>query len=108
MGPWPGPRVVYLQHASDPITWWSPMLAVRRPTGCTRRAAPDVLPAMRWYPFVTFWQVTADLVLAQDTRLDHGHRSGGELASAWAAIAPPPGWTAADTARLVRLIETRG
>ena len=30
------------------------------------------------------------------------------LASAGAAIAPPPCWTAADTARLVRLIETRG
>jgi uncharacterized membrane protein len=50
----------------------------------------------------------ADLVLAQDARLGHGHRYGGELASAWAAIAPPPGWTSADTARLVKLIETRG
>jgi uncharacterized membrane protein len=76
------------------------MLAVRRPDWLHEARGPDVLPAMRWYPFVTFWQVTADLGLAQDTRLGHGHRYGGELASAWAAIAPPPGWTSADTARL--------
>jgi uncharacterized membrane protein len=99
---------VYLQHASDPITWWSSMLAVRRSDWLHEARGPDALPAMRWYPFVTFRQVTADLVLAQDTRLGHGHRYGGELATAWAAIAPPPGWTAAHTARLVRLVETRG
>ena len=23
---WPGNRIVYLQHASDPITWWNPDL----------------------------------------------------------------------------------
>jgi uncharacterized membrane protein len=107
-GPWPGPRVVYLQHASDPITWWSPLLALRRPDWLREARGPDVLPAMRWYPFVTFWQVTADLVLAQDTTLGHGHRYGGELATAWVAIASPPGWTDRDTARLVHLIDTRG
>jgi uncharacterized membrane protein len=53
-------------------------------------------------------QVTADLVLAQDARFGHGHRYGADPASAWAAMAPPPGWTAAHTARLVRLIEIRG
>jgi len=29
--PWTVPRLVYLQHASDPIVWWSPELLVRKP-----------------------------------------------------------------------------
>jgi uncharacterized membrane protein len=106
--PWGTPRVVYLQHASDPITWWSPALAVRRPDWLRERPGPDVLPAMRWYPFVTFWQVTADLLLAHDTTLGHGHRYGGELAVAWAAIVAPDGWTQHDTDRLARLLDTHG
>jgi uncharacterized membrane protein len=105
-GPWPGPRVLYVQHASDPITWWSPALAYRPPDWLREARGTDVLSVVRWYPFVTFWQVTADLLLAQDTGLGHGHRYGGELATAWAAIAAPPGWTARDTARLVALIDS--
>jgi hypothetical protein len=31
--PWYHPRVVYLQHASDPIVWWSPGLTLREPDG---------------------------------------------------------------------------
>jgi uncharacterized membrane protein len=61
---------------------------------------------MPWYPFVTFWQITADLVPAQVTLLGHGHRYGGELATAWAAILPPAGWTARDTDRLAGLIDS--
>ena len=60
---------------------------------------------MRWYPFVTFWQVTADLLFATDAPYGHGHRYGGELATAWAAILRPAGWTARDTARLSALID---
>lgn len=105
-GPWPGPRVLYVQHASDPITWWSPALVYRPPDWLREARGTDVLSAMRWYPFVTFWQVTADLVLAQDTGLGHGHRYGGELATGWAAVAAPPGWTAQDTARLAALINS--
>jgi uncharacterized membrane protein len=64
---WPAPRVVYLQHASDPITWWSPELLVREPGWLRETRSGDVPPAMRWYPFVTFWQVSADLLSARQT-----------------------------------------
>jgi uncharacterized membrane protein len=104
----PAPRVVYLHHASDPITWWSPGLAVHRPDWLREPRGPDVLPAMRWCPFVTFWQVTADLMFADDTPLGHGHRYGGELGAGWAAIAPPAGWTTGDTTRLRTLIDSHG
>src|SRR3712207_7938171 len=29
--PWTGPRVLILQHPSDPVTWWSPSLLFSRP-----------------------------------------------------------------------------
>lgn len=31
LGTWGTPRVVYLQHASDPVAWWSPSLLFRSP-----------------------------------------------------------------------------
>ena len=102
------PHVVYLSHASDPIIWWSPALLVRRPDWLHEPRGSDVLPAMRWYPFVTFWQVTADLLFADDSPLGHGHHYGGEFAGAWAAILWPPGWTARDTARLSAMIDRAG
>jgi uncharacterized membrane protein len=104
----PAPRVIYLQHASDPAAWWTPMLAVHKPDWLSEPRGRDVLGAMRWYPVVTFWQVTADLIFADDTPVGHGHRYGGELAAAWAAIVPPPGWTAQDTTRLSALIDSHG
>jgi uncharacterized membrane protein len=107
-GLWGTPRVVYLQHSSDPITWWSPQLLVRRPDWLRERRGADTLPAMRWYPFVTFWQVTADLLGAREAPPGHGHRYDSETAAAWAAIAAPSGWTAQDTARLVARIDRRG
>ncbi len=107
-GTWSQPRIVYLQHASDPITWWSPDLLVRRPDWLAERPGRDVLDAMRWYPFVTFFQVSADLAFAGKPRTGHGHRFGAETVAAWAAIAPPPGWTARDTARLSGLVDPRG
>jgi len=105
---WRHPRLVYLQHASDPITWWSPKLLVRRPDWLVERRGRDVPGAMRWYPLVTFFQVTADLWSANHTPTGHGHYFGAETVAAWAAIAPPDGWTAADTARLSGLVDARG
>ena len=53
------PRVVYLQHPSDPIVWWSRRrLMVPARTGCANPAAPTCWPACGGIPFVTFWQVT--------------------------------------------------
>lgn len=66
--------------------------------------AKDVSPAMRWYPVVTFWQVVCDLMGANNVPPGFGHRYGTLPTDAWAAIAAPPGWTAADTARLAALM----
>jgi uncharacterized membrane protein len=98
--PWGGPRVLFLQNASDPVVWWSPDLLLQRPDWLREPRGPGVSRSMSWYPVVTFWQVTADLVEANRVPPGAGHRYGTLVADAWAAIAPPPGWTATDTGRL--------
>ena len=100
---WERPRVVYLQNPSDPIVWWSPDLAFHRPDWLRATHPPDVSPQMRWYPFVTFWQVSADLAFSTGVPPGHGHTYGvAQAAAAWAAIVPPPGWTPERTAELAR------
>jgi uncharacterized membrane protein len=97
------PRLVYLQHPSDAVVWWSPTLAMEEPGWL---AGPRVITWMRWYPFVTFWQVTADLVVSTSVPPGHGHDYGPEIPTAWAAILHPPGWTSAETAMLTTLEAT--
>jgi uncharacterized membrane protein len=94
------PRVVFVQHASDPVVWWSPSLIWSEPDWLREPRGPDVLPEIRWFPLVTFWQLTGDLAIAQEPPVGHGHNYGVEVAAAWASILHPPGWTAADTVAL--------
>ncbi|WP_369227380.1 alpha/beta hydrolase [Streptomyces sp. R39] len=103
--PWGEPRAVYLQNGSDPVVWWSPGLALRRPDWLDRPRARDVSPAMRWYPLLTSWQVACDLAGADSVPDGFGHRYGTLPTSAWAEITRPPGWTGADTARLAGVLE---
>nr|WP_185113675.1 alpha/beta hydrolase [Rhodococcus aetherivorans] len=99
-GPWEFPRVVFWQHASDPITWWSFRLLLQRPDWLREPLGPDVDPGMRWLPFVTFWQVTLDMVFSADVPSGFGHAYGPEAAELWADILAPEGWNDADTVRV--------
>lgn len=93
------PKIVYLQHASDPVVWWSPGLVWHKPDWLAEPRGPDVTSQMQWYPFVTFWQISADLIVSNTTP-GYGHHYGAEVPTAWAAILHPPGWTNAETAKL--------
>jgi uncharacterized membrane protein len=90
---WSPTRVLYLQHPSDPITWWSPNLILNRPDWLEEPRGSDVLGATRWIPFVTFWQVSADLALGFSTEPGHGHNYSGEHVDGWAAVVQPTGWS---------------
>jgi uncharacterized membrane protein len=72
----------------------------KRPDWLKEKNRPGVSSSMSWYPVVTFWQVTADLVESNRVPPGAGHRYGTLVADAWAAIAPPDGWTTQDTVRL--------
>ncbi|MFI1148081.1 alpha/beta hydrolase [Streptomyces sp. NPDC020817] len=98
--PWDGPRVLYLMHPSDPIVWWSPQLALSEPDWIGERPGSDVLGAMVWIPFVTFWQVTADLPFSTGVPDGHGHTYKAAYVDAWNAVMRPQGFTAQDLDRL--------
>lgn len=101
---WPAPRVVYLQHPSDPITWWSPDLAFRKPDWLSEARGYDVLDSVRWIPVVTFLQVSADMVDSNNVPDGHGHTFHADIANSWASILQPAGWTDADTQRLRQVL----
>ncbi|MBA2308387.1 MAG: alpha/beta-hydrolase family protein [Pseudonocardiales bacterium] len=63
---WQTPRMLYMQNGSDPVTWWSLDPLFSQPDWLDGDRPPDVSPQMRWYPVVTFCQVTLDLVAQSD------------------------------------------
>ncbi|OBA80630.1 hypothetical protein A9W99_16410 [Mycobacterium sp. 1164966.3] len=105
---WGTPRVVYLQHASDPIAWWTPDLLFAKPDWLREKRGYDVLPETQWIPVVTFLQVTADMAVAVDVPDGHGHKYVADVADAWAAVLSPPDWTPDKTERLRPLLHPSG
>ena len=102
--PWGHPRVVYLQHASDPIAWWNVDLLFAKPDWLREPRGYDLSPRMEWIPIVTFLQVSADMAVAVDVPDGHGHVYVKDVANAWAAILQPPGWTPEKTDKLRPLL----
>lgn len=98
--PWRGARVLFLNHASDPVVWWSPDLLFSRPDWLAEPAGRDRSASMHWHPVVTFWQVSADLTNALNVPEGHGHDYDDTVLDGWLAVLPPDDWTAADTERV--------
>jgi uncharacterized membrane protein len=98
--PWEGTRVLFLQHASDPIIWWSPKLLLAQPEWLVEPPGTDRTVSMRWYPIISFWQVGADMTNALSVPGGHGHNYGDSVLDGWAAVVPPVGWTDQDTERI--------
>jgi uncharacterized membrane protein len=102
--PWDGSRVLYMLHPSDPIVWWSPHLIFSQPDWISEPPGKDVLKGMFWMPFITFWQVTADLPFATGVPDGHGHRYSGEYVDGWDAVLRPAGITPQDLTNLRKII----
>lgn len=102
--PWNGTHVLYLQHPSDPVSWWSTDLITGRPDWLREQRGRDVLDEMTWIPVVTFWQLTADMLEPVDVPAGHGHRYTREYVDAWALILEPEGWTAEKAEQLRDII----
>ena len=102
--PWDGSRVLYLMHPSDPIVWWSPHLILSEPDWIGEAPGTDVLEGMVWMPFVTFWQVSADLPFSTGVPGGHGHKYTTEQVDGWYAVMQPPGLTPATLDALKQVI----
>lgn len=83
---WQEPRVVYGQHASDPIVWWSPRLLFEEPDWMRERVGRDVTPSLDWVEFVSFWQIATDMPLSVDVPPGHGHEYKDEMVPIWAGV----------------------
>lgn len=105
-GDWTTPRVAFLQHASDPVVWWDWDLITREPDWLTEPRGPDVSPATRWYPFVTFLQVTVDQFFGTTVPDGHGHNYATAFTGAWQQVVPNPDVTPAQLAELEHMMAT--
>jgi uncharacterized membrane protein len=106
--PWNGTRVLYLMHPSDPIVWWSPHLIWSQPDWISETPGKDVLKGIIWLPFLTFWQVTADLPFATGVPGGHGHSYTAEYVNGWNDIMRPAGISPQDLTSLRKIIANGG
>jgi uncharacterized membrane protein len=98
-------RILFVQHANDPVVWFSFDLLFNKPDWLSEERGRAVSPATRWFPMITFLHVGLDQAIAASAPLGNGHYYTDTTAYAWAAIASPEGWTVTDSERLQALID---
>lgn len=82
LGRWDFPRSVIIQHASDPVVWYTTSLMVREPDWIRERSGLD-LPPISFTPFATYLQLISDLPVAGTAPAGHGHTYHREVIDAW-------------------------
>jgi uncharacterized membrane protein len=104
-GEWGNFRIVVLQYASDPITFFEPRAAWRAPSWMQGPRGTGVTPDLRWFPIVTMLQLGADTVVGTAPP-GFGHEyAHKDYISAWLALTGAEGWTPAEIERLRALFE---
>jgi len=98
---WSSFRIVYLQHPSDPMSFFSSNLAYTRPDWLGPNRGPEVSPYLRWFPIVSSLQIAFDVPMATSVPLGYGHNfAPAAYIDAWLEITRPEGWDENDTATL--------
>ncbi|MGB4758724.1 MAG: alpha/beta-hydrolase family protein [Candidatus Saccharimonadales bacterium] len=94
-GTWGDTKIIYLQHASDPVVWFSGDLLYKSPEWLEQgQRGPDISDDFVWIPVVTLWQVAADLAVASGVPNGYGHEyAPASNIDSWAALTQPDGWT---------------
>ncbi|WP_449280801.1 alpha/beta hydrolase [Leucobacter sp.] len=104
--PWRDPRVLYLQHATDPVTWLGPELIWAAPDWLDEeQRADDVSPDMRWMPGITAVQLVVDMFMGESVPARHGHNYGDLVLTGWASVTDDDGLDAAALARVQAILE---
>ncbi|MNX47873.1 hypothetical protein D3C86_784380 [compost metagenome] len=92
--PWGPMRVIYLQYASDPVTFFDYRDLYRRPAWMNAPMGPDVSPELRWYPVVTMLQLALDMAVGTNTPLGYGHVYAPQhYVDAWIAVTDVRDWS---------------
>lgn len=97
---WEAPRVLYIQHPSDPVVFWDMATMWRPPEWLGDPTGADISGRASWFPFVTWAQGLADLSAGFSAGPGFGHDYSHSFVAGWAALAAPDGWTVEDTRRL--------
>jgi uncharacterized membrane protein len=103
---WLAPRVVYLQHPSDPVTFWSVEALWWPPEWMKPPRGFDVPDRLRWFPIVSAVQAVGDLLDQLGPPPGFGHVYSTDYVRGWVSVAPPDGWEEADTVRLEQFVNT--
>jgi uncharacterized membrane protein len=106
--PWGPMRIVYLQYASDAITFFDPRGFFREPAWLQEPRGPDVSPRMRWIPVVTMMQTALDMPMSMDAPMGFGHvYSPAHYIAAWLQVTGLEDWSPAQIQRLQRHLDER-
>ena len=106
---WGPMRVVYLQNASDPTTFFEPACIYRELDWMKFPRGPDVSSKLHWYPAVTFLQLCVDILVAGTPPEGFGHNfSAGEYIHAWVEVTGVEGWTEEKTKQLEQYFKKTG
>jgi uncharacterized membrane protein len=100
---WGPMRIVYLQYASDPVTFFDYYDLYREPDWMKPPRGPDVSSELRWYPVVTLLQLTLDMAMATTTPPGYGHVfAPTHYIDAWMEVTNVEGWSPDEIAGLKR------
>lgn len=110
-GDWQQPRIAYLQHATDAVTWMDTDVIWRRPVWLSGPAADggrgeDVSDAMVWFPGVTYLHLVADMIMGVAVPAGHGHNFGDVILDGWAGVLPDHGLDLAAQSRIQAVLES--
>jgi uncharacterized membrane protein len=97
-------RILFIQHANDPVVWFSFDLLFNKPDWLSETRGVGVSGATRWFPIITFLHIGLDQAIAASAPIGNGHYYTDTTAYAWEAIAAPDGWTTSDSDRLQKII----
>ncbi len=83
---WQTPRIVFVQYASDPIVWWSPIMLYQRPDWMREAAGRDIARVPMWLPILSLWELSLDMPASNNTPPGHGHIYRYDAIHAWQAV----------------------
>ena len=107
LGPgWEEPRVAYLQHATDPVTWLGLELIWAEPDWLkSGQRSDDLSDSMRWIPAVTAVQLVVDMFMGESVPASYGHNYGDVVLDGWRAVTGDGGLDVAALARIQEVLE---
>ncbi len=98
---WGPMRIIYLQYASDAVTFFDYRDLYRRPDWMALPRGPDVSSELRWYPVVTMLQLALDMAMANNTPIGYGHvYAPAHYVNAWRTLTDVEGWSPDQITRL--------